>query len=43
LIFIPVTFALDNDEKEIISYWLIIGDSTKEYVLKNISEFVKFF
>ncbi|CDW85118.1 pas domain s-box family protein [Stylonychia lemnae] len=43
LIFIPVTFALDNDEKEIVSFWMIIRDETKEEVLNNISEFVKFF
>lgn len=33
LVFIPVTFALDNEEKEIVSYWMIIEDPTKDYVL----------
>lgn len=36
LIFIPVTFALDNEEKEIVSYWMLIKDQTKDEVINNI-------
>ncbi len=36
LIFIPVTFALDNEEKEIVNYWMIMQDDTKIKVIKSI-------
>jgi hypothetical protein len=39
IIFIPVTFALDNEEKEIVQYWMVISDDTKAYVLENIKKF----
>lgn len=40
LIFIPVTFSLDNEEKEIVDYWMIIQDDTKLKVIKNVSDFL---
>lgn len=36
LIFIPVTFSLDNEEREIVHFWLLITDETKNYVAQNI-------
>lgn len=36
LAFMPVTFALENEEKEILSHWLIVDDEVKDHVIANI-------
>eukprot|EP00347_Sterkiella_histriomuscorum_P010786 403374925 len=39
LIFIPVTFALDNEEKEIVSYWMLIKENAIVEILTQITQF----
>lgn len=41
-IIIPVTFALDSEEADIVKKWLLISDEAKQVVLKNINEFVNY-
>jgi len=36
---IPITFALDNEEIEVIYTWLLIKDETKSEVLNVINAF----
>lgn len=36
LAFMPVTFALENEEKEILSHWLIVDENVKNEVIANI-------
>jgi len=33
LVFIPVTFSLDDEEKEIVHFWLLINEDTKVSVI----------
>lgn len=40
LAFMPVTFALENEEKEILSHWLIVDENVKNEVIANIQEFL---
>ena len=39
IIFIPVTFALENEEREIVGYWMLISEETKSLVLEAIKSF----
>ncbi len=40
LAFMPVTFALENEEQEILSHWLIVDETVKNQVIANISDFL---
>ena len=39
IIFIPVTFALENEERKVVDHWLDISDETKIEVLKKVIYF----
>ncbi len=36
---IPITFNLDNEEMEVINYWLMISDNTKRQIITDINDF----
>jgi len=38
-ILVPVTFALDTEQEDIVRKWMMISKSTKLEVLKNIDDF----